>query len=148
MSNPCPRKSVGAVIKNGQGDYLCLYRLKFPKGLAFVAGHLDYTNQPKGVLELPFLGLKREVFEESGLTVIEARLVLQQTFSNPCSGGFDGHEWFVYEVTDYRGTHQLQEPDKHAWVRWLNREAIQEFIQRNDCDPAWQNFIWPALRIV
>ena len=61
--NLCPRKSVGAVIRDERGRYLCLYRLGFPKGLAFIAGHLDWTDEDETILESPEIAVVREVQE-------------------------------------------------------------------------------------
>lgn len=143
--NLCPRKSVGAVIKNDKGEFLCLYRRRFPEGLAFLAGHLDFVD---GQLEGPEVALKREVLEEAGLVVNDCYLVCHQTFPNLCSLGFNCHEWFVYEVTDYSGQPRLMESDKHEWVRFLSIDEIKEFIEEGDYDPAWVEFTFPFLGIL
>jgi len=151
----CPRKSVGAVIKNEQGDYLCLFRKIHPKGLAFVAGHLDYLDEEPSsaeamagkerILESPITALIREVKEESVLKVLNFKELLHETFPNPCSKGYDSHEWFVYEITDYSGKAKLQEPSKHMFCRFLSSEEIRGLIEKGNCDPAWSEHIWPAL---
>lgn len=140
--NLCPGKSVGAIIKNAAGQYLCLYRLKRPIGLAFIAGHIDPEDKS------PEAALVREVEEEAGLKVINFKLIENKVLLNPCSRGlkeigrdYDGHEWFFYEVTGYEGEPQLMEPTKHQFVKFLSREEIKPYLSENDCDPAWLYFL-------
>lgn len=147
--NLCPGKSVGAIIKYTRGDrddsrYLCLYRKNFPTGLAFIAGHIDKHDAN------PEAALQREAREESGLTILEKRLVLHRVFPNPCFRGgeeYDGHEWFVYLVTRWRGLPAVMEPDKHDFVKFLRWKEMVEYIKKGDYDPAWFNYILPALAL-
>lgn len=137
----CPGKSVGAIIKDDKGHFLCLYRLKKLIGLAFPAGHID-DNESEEV------ALWREVFEETGLVVSKMKLILHQAFPNPCSrGDYDGHEWFVYLVEQWEGAPRRKEEDKHAFVRFLSWKEIEGYIKRKDYDPAWFNYILPALAL-
>lgn len=143
----CPGKSVGAIIKNDKGQYLCLYRLKHPVGLAFVAGHIDPED------EGPSYALVREVKEESGLNVIKCKLVLNRVFPNACNRRpsdnlfYDGHEWFVYNVDWYESEARLIEPAKHQFVKWMSVEEIYNYILRKDYDPAWFEMILPMLAL-
>ncbi|MFH1759110.1 MAG: NUDIX domain-containing protein [Patescibacteria group bacterium] len=150
IMNLCPRKSVGAIITDDEGKYLCLYRKGKDendptKGLAFVAGHLDWVDGEKTKLEYPKTALVREGEEEVGVKIRSARLALHETYPNPCGKGFDTHEWFVYWVTSYECQPINLEPGKHEWIRFLTAYEIAEFVGRGDCDPAWSKHIWPAL---
>ena len=136
--NLCPRASVGAIIQDGAGHFLVLYRRSFPLGLAFVAGHCEEGEDPKA-------SLKREVLEESGLVVKKCQLVLRRTYRNPCRGGFESHRWLVYDVSAWEGEPHVCEPNKHEFVRFMSPDEIWSYVRRNDADPAWSTFIWPAL---
>ncbi len=147
--NLCPGSSVGAIIKNTKNEFLCLYRLKHPRGLAFIAGHIDLEDNG------PTHALVREVKEESGLTVLESALILNKVFLNTCSRlrpsdnlTYDGHEWFVYDVTLYKGRAKLMEPTKHKFVKWMSAEEIHDYILREDCDPAWFQMILPMIALM
>lgn len=148
QSGPCPRKSVGIVVLNSRNEMLCLYRKSFPPGLACPAGHLEYVGSGK-VLEPPSEAAIRELREETGLQVTGlGRPLLHATFPNPCKSGFDSHEWWVYGVR-YKGEVPQEmspvEPEKHAFLKFLSPKEIVEYVTRDDCDPAWQKYIWPAL---
>lgn len=130
----CPGPSVGAIIKNTVGEYLVLYRKSFPPGLAFVAGHIHEGETPEQAL-------KREVYEECGLTVLEFRLTVHRIFENPCKRGFTAHDWFVYEIFHYQGEPILKEPDKHEFVKFMNLFDIKTYFLNNDIDPAWKKIL-------
>ena len=142
--NLCPGKSVGAIIKNAEGKYLCLYRLKHPVGLAFVAGHIDPED------EGPSYALVREVREESDLKMVRCKLILHRVFPNTCkaSPNCNGHEWFVYNIDWYEGEAKLMEPDKHKFVKWLSVEEIYDYVLRKDYDPAWFEMILPMIALM
>lgn len=138
----CPGKSVGAIIKNSVGEYLSLYRLKHPVGLAFVAGHIDPEDTG------PEIALIREIQEESGLTVRKLRLIENVVLLNPCTRGlkeigknYDGHEWFFYEVEEFEGEPRLMEPEKHSFVKFLSRQEMAHYLNAGDCDPAWLHYL-------
>ncbi len=138
MANLNSGKSVGALIMR-EGKTLALYRKVFPLGLALPAGHIDEG-------EMPEEALVREVLEETGLRVVHHELLLEKTFPNPCSKGHPEHHWFVYLVTA-DGEPRVCEPDKHEWVKFLAPEEIAGFLSHNDADPAWEEFIFPALEL-
>lgn len=126
----CPGKSVGAVVRSPDGKYLALYRIKAPKGLAFVAGHIDEGETPEGAII-------RELKEEAGITAVKVRELFHGVLSNPCSRGFDEHEWWVFEALEWTGEHKNMEPAKHEWVKFCAKNEIQE-LMKGDCDPAWK----------
>jgi len=143
--NLCPGKSVGAIIKNTEGKYLALYRLKQPVGLAFPAGHINENEKPEHAMI-------REVGEETGLIVKAYVPLLHQIFPNKpsrCSqGSYDGHEWWVYEVYKYGNSPELMEKDKHKFVRFMSFGEMRMYIENGEVDPAWFEHILPTLKLI
>lgn len=156
--NLCPGKSVGAIIRDKDGALLVLYRKKKPLGLALPAGHIDEGETPADAVQ-------REVYEETGLEVKRYREVLHRTFPNPCSRtdaagkSYDGHEWWVYEVVEWKGVPRLMEPAKHEFVAFiapgflhysmdLGPGRTPDPADATNWDPAWQEHILPALGII
>lgn len=136
----CPGKSAGAIIKNNRGEYLCLYRLKHPEGLAFIAGHIDAGETPEEALQ-------REVSEETGLIVERFNLVFEGIVDNECSRNdesgkrYNAHEWRVYDVIKWDGAPELKEPTKHKFVKFMTLEQIRDYASREDIDPAWTEIL-------
>src|SRR3989344_5400604 len=121
--------SVGAIVKNEKGEYLALYRLKEPLGLALPAGHIDG--------ESPEEAIRREIFEEAGLTVTEQKEVFFGRIpSDRAHCGHQAHDWWVYEaVVD--GEPALKEPTKHKFVKFMSLEEMRPYIEELDYDSAW-----------
>ena len=141
----CPFDSVGLVVENKKGQILVLERKRFPPGLAFPAGHLDIVNGQK---ELFKDAAVRELREETGLTAKSLSLLLEKTFPNPCSKGYDVHHWQVFLVHEWEGEPTLMEPDKHTRLWWIFPEEIQDWIRTGKpTDPAWLSFIFPKINL-
>lgn len=144
----CPGRSVGAIIKDKNGDFLCLWRLKKPIGLALPAGHMV----EKG--ETPEQAIKREVLEETGLMVDKADLIYHGFIDNECSRKdeddfyYNCHEWWIFEITDWRGEPQNKELAKHKFVKFmpLNKKMTEQFKGQPVFDPAWIHIL-KALKI-
>jgi len=82
--------SVGAIIKRGD-KYLLVDRVKPPYGFAALAGHIDEGENPKQALF-------REVKEESGLKILNYKLLFEEELDwNWCSKGVGVHHWYLYE---------------------------------------------------
>lgn len=156
--NLCPGKSVGAIIRDQKGGVLVLYRKKRPIGLALPAGHIDEGEEPAQAMQ-------REVYEETGLEVKRYREMLHRTFPNICSRtdakglSYNGHEWWVYEVAEWEGQPRLMEPDKHEFVAFvapdflrysldLDQGTAPDPADATNWDPAWRDYILPALGII
>lgn len=141
----CPKDSVGMIAKNEKGEFLMLERLKHPVGLACVAGHLDHTEEKRE----DFLhGASREWLEETGSVARNMKFLFEETFPNPCRGGYDGHLWRVYEVLEFSGEPHLVEDGKHGFVKWMSVEEILNWVESGKpVDPAWFTFIFPRLGI-
>ncbi|MDP2598616.1 MAG: NUDIX hydrolase [Candidatus Liptonbacteria bacterium] len=143
-------KSVGAIVSNlrgGETVYLVQYRLAIPVGLAFPAGHVDAGEKPDDAI-------RRELFEETGLTVERAVLSMHRTFANPCGKGHAEHEWWVYSVSA-SGILERKEPTKHKFVGWMNLEEIRDYLKNHASDPknypydpAWFEHILPEFDII
>jgi len=127
-----PCLAVGAIIKNKKGEYLALYRLKRPLGLAFPAGHVE-------IGEAPLDAFKREVFEETGLRVKRSIFVLSFTMSLKffCDRGAKKHRWYVYKVLEYSGKAYTKEKKKHSGVKFMSPKRIRDYIEKGDIDPSW-----------
>ncbi len=133
--------SVGAVIKNPKGEYLMLYRLVKPHGLAMPAGHIDPGEEP-GV------AVRREVLEETGIRIINIVRRWEQIVPVECSRGATVHFWYVFDVKSYQGEPELREPHKHKFLRFMSLEEIRQYADRKDFDPSWSNFIFKDLSIL
>ena len=127
-----PCLAVGAIVKNQKGQYLVLYRLKRPLGLAFPAGHVEID-------EAPLDAFKRELFEETGLRVKRAACVLSFTMSLKflCGLGAKRHRWYVYKVLEYSGKPRRKEKKKHAFLKFMSPQRIRDYIEKKDIDPSW-----------
>ncbi len=134
-------KSVGAIIKDREGRYLVQYRLKTPVGLALPAGHIEDDESAREALV-------REVLEETGVKIAEAEEVLNIAFPNPCAQGHDFHRWWVFEVKEWSGKLRHREYEQHRFVRFMKPQEIKLYVLRGEYDPAWFDYIFPALGIV
>lgn len=92
----CDNEVVGALPINRQGQYLVFDREKEPDGAAFVAGHRDKHGTWNDALN-------GETREETGLTVVTKKLIIDTWTDNRCGrqpGPLGaGHAWMVFEVT-------------------------------------------------
>ncbi|MDD4901842.1 MAG: NUDIX hydrolase [Patescibacteria group bacterium] len=109
-------QSAGAVIKNNQGEILLIERAIFPFGWSCPSGHIEEGENPEQ-------GMKREIFEETGLKVRKSRLLFNEFLDwNECSRGVVGHNWFLYEVSEWTGKLKKEESE----VKNINWVAISE----------------------
>lgn len=134
----CP--SVGAIVKNKRGEYLVLYRLKEPVGLALPAGHIEKKEDIQKALE-------RELFEETGLRAKKLVLRLCRVLKNTCSRGAKKHRWYVFDVLEYSGKPKRKEKKKHSFVKFMRPQRIREYLKNSDVDPAWIQ-IFEQLKII
>ena len=128
-----PCKCVGMVVKDGD-SYLSIYRNKFPTGISLPAGHIE-----KG--ETPLQAMRRELTEETGLHAKRWRHLLTVQIKNPCARGKDFHEWDIYEVTQYTGVLKNNEPDKHAYLTFMQPEDLAVMIKNEDADTGWKELL-------
>lgn len=106
--------SVGAIIRNAYRDILLIDRLKPPLGWAGPAGHVDEYEGTEAAI-------RREVLEETGLTVVKAKLILvKEVDGNTCSRGVDCHYWHLYDCTvTGELLPKLDEVKAARWVPWV-----------------------------
>ena len=124
--------SVGAIIKI-DGKYLLIDRAKTPFGFACPAGHIDEGETPEE-------SLKREVEEETGLKIVNFKLLFEAESRGLCDRGIGLHYWYVYECETKGkitlelsgaksiGLYTQEEMSKlkfePAWVDWFKRLKI------------------------
>ena len=119
--------SVGAIIKH-EGKYLLINRATPPYGYACLAGHIDQGEEP---LE----ALKREVSEESGLILHDAKLLFEEEMvGNWCNQEAQNHYWYVYEGS-VSGTIDASERETKS-IGWYTQEEIYTL----DIEPGWHYF--------
>jgi 8-oxo-dGTP pyrophosphatase MutT (NUDIX family) len=134
-------RSVGAIIKDKNGRFLVQYRLQVPLGLALPAGHIE-PDEPA------WEALAREILEETGIKVEDAREVLcDVAFPNPCAKNHDVHRWWVFDVVKWSGKLKLKEPTKHRFVEFMSAAEMKLYAIRGEVDPVWFDYIFPALGI-
>lgn len=124
-------KSIGAIIRNERGEILMIDRKKKPFGWACPSGHIDEG-------ELPEDAMVREVYEETGLEVLEYDLVHHEFIDwNICSHDVEGHDWYVFVVTRYDGELNIEseEVNDYEWVADDDLEYMElEEIWQLWCD--------------
>ncbi len=111
--------SVGVVIKR-KGKYLLFKRRKFPFVWVSPAGHLDKGENPEEAAI-------REVKEETGLVVENAKLIFEEELSNdPCRRGVDIHHWRLY-LCQCTGKLKPSEEAEPKTIGWYEPKEISKF---------------------
>lgn len=120
--------SVGALVVQ-KGQILLMDRAKPPYGLAGPAGHVDEGETQE-------IAILREVQEESGLVVINKKLILEEFVPwNTCSQGIEGHRWFLYQCDVKGALHRSK-----AEAKSLGWYAISD-IDTSKLEPVWQYWL-------
>ncbi len=114
--------SAGAIIKNSNGEYLMIDRLKPPFGFACPAGHIDEGEDGEEAV-------KREVEEETGLTVKSIKYIDTSDFildvpQETCSRGVSKHIWQIFEV-EAEGD-LIFKADEVKSIAWYSVEEIKQ----------------------
>jgi mutator protein MutT len=120
-------RSVGAIIKNDQGEILLIERAIFPFGWSCPSGHVDESENPEQ-------GMEREILEETGIKVQKSRLLFNEFLDwNKCSHGVTGHKWFLYEALEWTGKIKIEKSE----VKNINWVAISE-LKKLKLEEAYQ----------
>jgi ADP-ribose pyrophosphatase YjhB (NUDIX family) len=111
-----PRLGAGCAILR-EGRLLLFRRLREPEAGAFSipGGKIDF-------LEPTEAGLRREVLEETGLTVGAMSLLCVVDLIDPAAGA----HWVspIYRAVEAVGEAVLLEPDKHADLGWYDLDNL------------------------
>lgn len=119
--------SVGAVIERKE-KYLLINRANIPYGWAGIAGHIDEGEDP-------LTALKRELKEESGLTLEKATLLYEEECKNTCSKGRNIHYWYLY-VCQVSGKVLRNERETKA-IGWYTKEEVKKI----KLEPIWKYWL-------
>lgn len=121
-------RSVAAIIRK-DNKVLMIDRVNFPPGWACPAGHIEEGETPE-------FALSREVKEEVGLDVKNFKLVLHEFIPwNECKRGVRGHDFFVYEVTDWEG--KAESNFEAKGMKWISKDEIENI----KLEEVWEYFV-------
>ncbi|SEP53372.1 NUDIX hydrolase [Amycolatopsis saalfeldensis] len=119
----CDHAAVGVLISSPAG-LLVFERVRFPVGIAPVAGHVDQHGGPEQAA-------RAEVAEEVGLTVTSLHLLTTAWRPNRCrrpTSDRAGHHWSIYRA-EVSG--QIRPSTKEVRApRWLSPEPLQQHAHR------------------
>jgi 8-oxo-dGTP pyrophosphatase MutT (NUDIX family) len=120
-------EAVGAIIRRQAGkeqQTLLFLRRKFPYQYTIPAGHVEVGQTPEAAM-------RREVKEETGLTVRQAvRLWPEEKLllTDPCRRGANIHRWHMFEAAA-EGKPCLSEEGRI--IGWYNNAEIQDLAARD-----------------
>ena len=119
---------VAAVIRNDKGKYLIIDRAIEPYGHGCISGHINEGEGPEEALI-------REVREESGLEVIDHKLILEKKIK--------GRKCFLDDVDHYCHIFECKvdgkikhDPREVKSIEWYGKEDIK----RLKLEPLWKIF--------
>jgi len=119
--------SVGALI-NRDGKYLLIDRVNPPFGFAGLAGHVDEGEDT-------VIALKREVQEESGLTITSHKLLFEEEIPwNTCSKDIQVHYWYLFEC---EVTGEARKDHEAKTMGWYTPEEMKELT----LEPVWEYWL-------
>ena len=105
-----------------------LDRANFAFGWACPAGHVEDEEEPEQALA-------REAKEEVGIDVRKYKLILHEFIEwNECKRGAKGHDWFVYEVSDWSGG--IRGNFESKGLKWIGEDEIKNM----QLEPVWEHF--------
>lgn len=102
------KKAVCAVIRNEENKVLSIHRKNDPNKLALIGGKVEENESIESALS-------REVFEETGLTILDANKVHIDVVPSIQEGGFD-FEVHYFKVTKWSGTPTASSEGKLEWL--------------------------------
>ena len=78
----------------------------------------------------------REVKEETNIEVKKAKPIHHEFIEwNECKRGINGHDFFVYEITEWRGEIKSNYEAKN--IKWIDKKEVQNIM----LEPVWEYFI-------
>lgn len=76
--------------------------------------------------ETPEKALKRELFEEVGITPIKYELVVTKKVNYTVLGKPIEVTHHIYDISKYSGTPRNKEPKKHKEIKWMSIDEIKD----------------------
>ena len=117
--------SAGALVKKEE-KYLLIDRAHPPYGFAGPAGHIDEGESPEEAV-------KREVREETGLTITSCKLLEKEEISNNvCTTGMTIHYWYLFECAVSGDVKQNKRETKS--IGWYTPSEIKKL----KLEPVWE----------
>lgn len=109
---------VGVIIMNGKKVLLGKRKKAHGEGTwQFPGGHIDFTETPEACA-------RREVFEETGLTIAEIR---RGPYTNDVFLETNKHYVTLFMLADYKGGHpKVMEPDKCDSWEWFSWDELPQ----------------------
>lgn len=121
-------RSVAAVVRK-DGKILMIDRVNFPFGWACPSGHIKENEKPDEALI-------REVKEEVNVDIKKFKLIHHEFIEwNECKRGVRGHDFFVYEITDWDGDVQINFESKG--MKWIGKKEIKDM----KLEEVWNYFV-------
>jgi len=121
-------RSVAAVIRKDE-KILMIDRVNFPLGWACPSGHIEENEDPEQAL-------LREVKEEVNIDVKKFKLINHEFIEwNECKKGVRGHDFFVYEVTDWDG--DIKSNFESKGMKWIGKEDMMDI----KLEEVWEYFV-------
>lgn len=106
-----------------------LDRVNFPFGWACPAGHIEENETPEEAMI-------REVKEEVNIGAKKYDLILHEFIAdNVCKRGVKGHDFFVYEITNWDG--EMKNNTESKGVKWMGKEDVQNI----QLEEVWKYFV-------
>ena len=106
-----------------------LDRVNFPFGWACPAGHVEENETPEEAMI-------REVKEEVNIDAKKYNLILHEFIAdNVCKRGAKGHDFFVYEITDWDG--EMKNNTESKDVKWMEEDDVKNV----ELEAVWKYFI-------
>jgi len=121
----CSRKVAGVIIWHGN-DLALQERLTGAKGIAPSAGHLEESEDPEETV-------RREAYEETGLTLLHCSLIGTGRRFDRCKRfGSDYHDWSIYEAHAQRREELRLNPDESVSIAWYQPFQVLELAARTE----------------
>lgn len=123
MEKTCDHKSAGMIVQKDE-KILLIERMKFPKGFACPAGHLDeFTSFEECA--------KVELKEEVGLDAKELSLLIEKRMENPCRR--EGGSWHYWKIFSVRAEGEIERSlSETKQAGWYSNEQIKELAKKTE----------------